>query len=74
VCKKYFIFSFIVLFIFVLDQYTKNTVYTQLELGETIVVFRDYINITYVKNYGAAFGILSCRNFEKRLQDLDLSV
>lgn len=42
-----------------LDQATKMYVHTQFHLGESILVIKDYFNITYVRNYGAAFGILT---------------
>ncbi len=58
-CKKYFIFIFIVILILILDQGTKYIVHTQFELGESVVIINDILNITYAKNYGAAFGILS---------------
>lgn len=40
-----------------IDQLTKMYIYTQFHLGETIPVIRDFFNITYVRNTGAAFGI-----------------
>ncbi len=40
------------------DQATKMYIHTQLTLGQEIVVWDNFFNITYVRNYGAAFGIL----------------
>ncbi len=41
-----------------LDQATKMYIHTQFRLGQQLVVIQDYFNITYVRNPGAAFGIL----------------
>lgn len=40
------------------DQATKLFIHTQFQLGESLVVIKDYFHITYVRNTGAAFGIL----------------
>lgn len=57
--KKYFTFGWIILFLVVLDQVTKVYIHTQFRLGESIEVIPNFFNITYVRNMGAAFGILS---------------
>ncbi len=41
-----------------IDQYTKMCIHSKFDLGETIRVIDGYFNITYVRNTGAAFGIL----------------
>lgn len=42
-----------------LDQATKNYILAAFEYGESMDVIKNYFNITYVRNYGAAFGMLS---------------
>lgn len=42
-----------------LDQLTKMLIYTQYHLGQSTSVIQNFFNITYVRNYGAAFGFLS---------------
>ena len=42
-----------------LDQVTKTMVHTQYQLGESTTVIQNFFDITYVRNYGAAFGFLS---------------
>jgi signal peptidase II len=48
-----------VLVILVLDQITKVYIDTHMTLHESIPVIQGFFNITYVRNPGAAFGILS---------------
>lgn len=57
--QKYVILLALVGFIVALDQVTKLYIHTQFRLGESLPVIRDYFHITYVRNPGAAFGILS---------------
>jgi signal peptidase II len=42
-----------------LDQVTKMYIHTSFRLGESTAVIHDFFNITYVRNYGAAFGFLA---------------
>lgn len=42
-----------------LDQLTKLLVHTQMELHQSIPVIQNFFHITYVRNFGAAFGFLS---------------
>lgn len=49
---------FVVLLIIVLDQLTKYLAFVHLHLGAPISVIGDFIELTYVENLGAAFGIL----------------
>lgn len=42
-----------------LDQLTKLYVHTQFQLHESVPVIQDFFHITYVRNFGAAFGFLS---------------
>ncbi len=41
------------------DQITKHAVLAHMSLGETIEVFSGFFNLTYVLNYGAAFGLFA---------------
>jgi signal peptidase II len=45
--------------VFILDQWTKYLIETHVRLYSTITVIPGFFNITYVRNRGAAFGILS---------------
>lgn len=56
--QKYLILISFAGFVVCLDQLTKLYVHTQFSYGESIVVIRDFFNLTYVRNTGAAFGIL----------------
>lgn len=42
-----------------IDQLTKTHILTKFSLGESIAVIQDWFNITYVRNYGAAFGFMA---------------
>lgn len=44
--------------ILVVDQWTKFLVYTRFRWGESIEVLGDFFSLTYVRNFGAAFGLL----------------
>ena len=48
----------IIVSIFLLDRFTKVLVINNLSLGESISIINDFLNITYVNNHGAAFGIM----------------
>ncbi len=48
----------IIVSIFLLDRFTKVLVINNLSLGESISIIDDFLNITYVNNHGAAFGIM----------------
>jgi len=57
-----------ILFLFVLvalvvalDQLSKYLVATYMEAGESIAVIKDFFHLTYVRNPGAAFGMLPYR-------------
>jgi signal peptidase II len=41
-----------------LDQITKLYVHTQFDLHESVAVIQNFFHITYVRNFGAAFGLL----------------
>ena len=54
--KKITIFS---LLIIILDQIIKFVVIQNMELYSSIIIIKNFFNITYVHNTGAAFSILS---------------
>lgn len=56
--KKYFILMGIAGILVALDQIVKLYVHTHYQLGESTPVIPGYFNITYVRNFGAAFGFL----------------
>jgi signal peptidase II len=41
------------------DQLVKMYIHTHFQLGESTVVIPGFFNLTYVRNFGAAFGFLS---------------
>ena len=45
-----------------IDQITKLYVHTQFQLHESVPVLQNFFHITYVRNYGAAFGMLAQAN------------
>ncbi|MBW2690528.1 MAG: signal peptidase II [Deltaproteobacteria bacterium] len=57
--SKYRTLSIIAAVILVLDQATKFYVDANFKLHETVPVIRGFFHLTYVRNKGAAFGILS---------------
>lgn len=57
--KKYLILLAVAGATIALDQATKMYIHTQFRLSESVSVIPDFFDITYVRNYGAAFGILS---------------
>lgn len=57
--RKYLILAALSGAIVALDQLTKIYIHTQFGLGESVTVINNIFNITYVRNLGAAFGILA---------------
>jgi len=57
--KKYLITISIVLGILSLDQYLKLYIDSVLPLHHTIPVIKNFVDITHVRNTGAAFGIMA---------------
>lgn len=53
--KKICIYSLILI---VIDQLIKCIVSTSMSLNTSIILIKDFLNITYVRNIGAAFSIL----------------
>ncbi len=60
--KKYLILMALSGFIICLDQATKLYIHSQFMHGESIDVLKNFFNITYVRNTGAAFGFLRDAN------------
>jgi len=57
--NKYRIFTLVASISLLLDQLSKFYIDNNFELGESKRVFSNFFHITYVRNPGAAFGILS---------------
>lgn len=57
--KKYLFLMVIAGLIVAVDQLIKMYVHVQFKLGESISVIPGFFNITYVRNFGAAFGFLA---------------
>ncbi|MFZ5966302.1 MAG: signal peptidase II [Bacillota bacterium] len=49
---------FFILFIIAMDQVTKYFVHTRFQVNESIPIIKGIFHLTYVRNVGAAFGIL----------------
>ena len=56
--RKYLILVSIVGFVIALDQASKLFIHTQFALSESFNVIPDFFDFTYIRNKGAAFGIL----------------
>jgi len=57
--RKYMTFLLIAAAILLVDQVTKSLVMGRFSLGETLEVIPGFFNLTYIRNTGGAFGILS---------------
>lgn len=57
--NKYFISSLIAGFVVALDQATKIYVHTQVPMGKILSIVPGFLNISYVRNQGGAFGLFS---------------
>ena len=57
--NRYLVTAVLSSIIVALDQLTKVLVLSRFKLGESIPVIENFFNLTFVKNYGAAFGFLS---------------
>lgn len=56
---KFWILGILTPAIILFDQITKQMVIDRFQLGESIVIIPSYFNFTYIRNTGAAFGILA---------------
>jgi signal peptidase II len=57
--KKYIWLAAIAGFLVAFDQVIKLYIHTHFHLGESVVVIPNFFNLTYVRNFGAAFGFLA---------------
>ena len=56
---KFLLLATVSVAVIALDQLTKMYIHTQFGLGESLPIVQDFFHITYVRNYGAAFGFLA---------------
>ncbi len=57
--RKYLVLACFAGLIIAIDQLTKIYVHTQFQLHESKVILDHFFNITYIRNFGAAFGFLA---------------
>ena len=57
--NKLILLGIVSVVVVLIDQVTKNWILSAFEYGESVDVINDFFNITYVRNYGAAFGMLA---------------
>lgn len=57
--KKYLILASVSGLLIALDQVIKMYIHSHFQLGESITVIPQLFNLTYVRNFGAAFGFLA---------------
>jgi signal peptidase II len=57
--KRFWALSVMSAFLIIIDQLTKGAVQSSFTLGESIPVIDGFLNLTYVRNPGAAFGFLA---------------
>jgi signal peptidase II len=57
--RRYGLLTLIVCTVVILDQLTKWLVTGSMRLHESIAIIPDLFNLTYIRNSGAAFGILA---------------
>lgn len=57
--KKYIWLVLVSGFLVAIDQLVKVYVHTHFHLGESVTVIPNFFNLTYVRNFGAAFGFLA---------------
>lgn len=57
--KKYIILVALSALIIAVDQLIKMYIHTHFQLGESTPVVPGFFNLTYVRNFGAAFGFLN---------------
>ncbi len=60
---RYRLLLIVSLIVLALDQATKFYIDRRFALYESVTVFENFFHITYVRNKGAAFGILSDNAF-----------
>jgi len=57
--RKLIMFSVIAVFVVVSDQITKHLIDASMRLGERIEIIPNFLDIRYISNIGAAFGIMT---------------
>ena len=57
--RKYIVLFLLTAFVICLDQVTKLVVVERFRYGESIPVLPGFFNLTYIRNTGAAFGLLA---------------
>ena len=57
--RKYFFLSLLTGSVIALDQVTKYFINKNFRLGESIPLVQNFFSLTYVRNTGAAFGLLA---------------
>jgi signal peptidase II len=57
--RKYWILLLLTPSLVILDQLTKLAVLERFRLGESIPILAGFFNLTYIRNTGAAFGLLA---------------
>jgi len=65
--RRYGVLGFVVLVIIVVDQVTKAYIDGSMHLHESIPIIQGYFNLTYIRNPGAAFGIMGTTSSGFRL-------
>lgn len=65
--RRYAVLGVVVLSIIVVDQMTKAYIDASMYLHESIPVIPGYFNLTYIRNPGAAFGIMGTTSSGFRL-------
>jgi len=60
--NRKFLFWLLALGVLLLDQLTKWIITTTMEIGQNILLIRNFFSISYVHNTGAGFGILQNQN------------
>lgn len=60
--SKYMILIAVTFLVVAVDQFTKMLIHSSYDLGQTTKIIENFLNLTYVRNTGAAFGILGTAN------------
>ena len=63
IIKKYFLFFLFSSILVFFDQYSKLFITANFKNGKVLTLLEDIIEILYVENYGAAFGILQGKQY-----------
>ncbi len=65
--RRYMVLGFVVLTIVVVDQITKDYIDGSMYLHQSISIIPGYFSLTYIRNPGAAFGIMGTTSSGFRL-------